>query len=333
MKLRLLVEPQQGACYQEILRFAAEAERLGFDGFFSSDHYLGTGTSAESPGLCDAWTTIAGLARETTRIALGTLVSPVTFRRPGPLAVIAAQVDSMSGGRIQLGLGAGWHEREHDAYGIPFPAPAIRFQQLEEQIQILLGIWETPAGETFSFDGRHYAVHRVPGRPGSPAAGRPSIMIGGAGVKTTPRLAARYADEYNVPVRTSDVTGAQFERVRQACELRGRDPGSIVFSAAQALCAGDSAAEVARRAGRLGRTPEELAAAGVAGTVDQVIDKIKTFAALGASRLYLQCLDLSDLDQLHLVAERIMPVVADGDPVPPGAPGGRQVPGRERAGS
>jgi F420-dependent oxidoreductase-like protein len=327
MKLRLLVEPQQGARYADVLRFAAEAERLGFDGFFSSDHYLGIGTGPALVGSCDAWTTMAGLARETTQIKLGTLVSPTTFRLPGQLAIITAQVDSMSGGRVELGMGAGWYEREHNAYGIPFPALATRFQQLEEQLQVVLGVWETRAGETFSFHGRHYAVEQVPGRPGSSLRRRPPILIGGAGPKTTPRLAARYADEYNVPVKGPDVTRAQFERVAKACELLDRDPASMVFSAAQALCVGENAAEVRRRAGRLSRPVDDLVAAGLAGSVEQVIEKIAVFAGLGATRLYLQCLDLSDLDQLRLVAERIMPAMAAGNPGPPSASSDRLSPG------
>jgi F420-dependent oxidoreductase-like protein len=323
MKLRLLVEPQQGASYDDIMRFVAEAEHFGFDAFFSSDHYLGTGAARSPLPPCDAWTTIAGLARDTTRIKLGTLVSPVTFRRPGPLAIVARQVNAMSGGRVTLGLGAGWHEPEHEAYGIPFPETAVRFQQLEEQLQIVRGIWETPVGGTFTFKGRHAVLKDVPGYRGSLPGSRPSILIGGVGPQTTPRLAADYADEYNVPVRSLDVTRTQFERVEQACSRRSRDPGSIVLSAAQVLCTGESAAEVARRAVRLGRSVEDLAAAGLAGTVDQVLEKIGAFASIGATRLYLQCLDLSDTEQLHLVAERIMPLVGhhrERDPAAQGNP-------------
>jgi F420-dependent oxidoreductase-like protein len=309
MRLRLLVEPQQGAGYDDVLRFALAAERLGFDGFFSSDHYLATGTEQSPLPPCDAWTTMAGLARDTTRIKLGTLVTPITFRRPGPLAIAVRQVDAMSGGRITLGLGAGWHRPEHEMYGISFPQASARFEQLEEQLQIVRGIWETPPGEAFTFKGRHIGVEDVPGYQGSPATSRPSILVGGSGPRTIPRLAAGYADEYNVPVRSLDVTGAQFGRVERACGLTGRDPGSIVFSAAQTLCAGETAAEVARRAGRLGRSVTDLVASGVAGTVDQVVEKIGAFAGTGASRLYLQCQDLADIEQLHLVAERIMPLV------------------------
>ncbi len=309
MRLRLLVEPQQGASYDDVLRFAVEAERLGFDGLFSSDHYLATGTMPSPLPPCDAWTTMAGLARDTTRIKLGTLVTPITFRRPGQLAIMARQVDAMSGGRVTLGLGAGWYEPEHEAYGLPFPDTATRFRKLEEQLQIVRGIWETPAGETFTFKGRHVTLKDVPGYRGPQPGCRPSILIGGSGQRTTPRLAAGYADEYNVPVRSLDVTRAQFERARQACGRLGRDPGSLVLSAAQTLCVGESAAELGRRAGRLGRSVEDLTAAGLAGTVDQVIEKIGAFAGVGATRLYLQCLDLTDVEQLHLVAERIMPLI------------------------
>jgi alkanesulfonate monooxygenase len=328
MKLRLLVEPQQGARYHDVLHFALEAERLGFDAVFSSDHYLGMGAQSGTPGPCDAWTTMAGLARETTRIKLGTLVSPATFRLPGPLAIIAAQVDVMSGGRAELGLGGGWYEREHQAYGIAFPPVATRFQQLEEQLQIVLGIWETPAGQAFSFRGRHYAIAEAPGRMSSAARRRPPILIGGSGRTTIPRLAASYADEYNVPVKPPEVTGAQYERVNKACERVGRDPATMVYSAAQALCVGESTAEIRRRADRLGRTVDDLAAAGLAGTVDQVVEKIAVFADIGATRLYMQCLDLSDIDQLRLVAERIMPAVTASEAGPPGHSSDRHRPDR-----
>ena len=309
MRLRLLVEPQQGASYDDVLRFAVQAERLGFDGIFTSDHYLGTGPALSPLPPCDAWTTVAGLARDTTQIKLGTLVTPVTFRRPGPLAIVARQVDTMSGGRVTLGLGAGWHEPEHETYGLPFPDTATRFQQLAEQLQIVRGIWETPAGKTFSFTGRHATLKAVPGYGASPPGHRPSILIGGSGRQKTPRLAAAYADEYNVPVRSLDVTRGQFERAGQACRLLGRDPGSLVLSAAQVLCAGETAADLTRRAGRLGRSVADLVAAGVAGTIDQVSEKIRAFAGIGATRLYLQCLDLADVEQLHMVAARVMPLV------------------------
>lgn len=321
MRLRLLVEPQQSVSYDDVLRFAVEAERLGFDGLFSSDHYLQIGTGHSSRPPCDAWTTIAGLARDTTRIKLGTLVTPITFRRPAPLAITARQANSMSGGRVTLGLGAGWYESEHEVYGIPFPETATRFEQLEEQLQIVRGIWETLGEDTFTFEGKHFTVQRVPGYQDSARGTRPAILIGGSGRKVIPRLAALYADEYNVPVRHIDVTRAQFERVERACVLVERDPGSIVFSAAQTLCVGEGDAEVRHRADRLGRTVDDLVAAGLAGTVDQVIEKIRAFAHIGATRLYLQCLDLADVEQLRLVAERIMPLVSDHRVDEPGISG------------
>lgn len=326
MRLRLLVEPQQGASYDDVLRFAVEAERLGFDGFFSSDHYLEIGTAHRSLPPCDAWTTITGLARDTTRIKLGTLVTPITFRRPAPLAIMARQADSMSGGRVTLGLGAGWYEPEHEVYGIPFPGTVVRFQQLEEQLQIVRGIWETRGKETFSFEGTHFTVRHVPGYQDSESGPRPAILIGGSGRKVIPRLAAVYADEYNVPVRGPDFTRAQFERVERACLLVERNPGSIVLSATQTLCVGEGEAEVRRRADRLGRTVDDVVAAGLAGSVDQVIEKIRTFASIGATRLYLQCLDLSDIEQLRLVAERIMPLVDDQRGHEPGVPGNSSKP-------
>src|SRR6266513_1881457 len=161
MQLRIFTEPQQGADYATLLSVARAAEELGFDAFFRSDHYL-TMSGSGLPGPTDAWITLAGLARETSRIRLGTLMSPVTFRLPGPLAISVAQVDQMSGGRAERGLGTGWFEREHTAYGIPFPSLGERFDRLEEQFAIVTGLWETPEGETFSFGGTHYELADSP---------------------------------------------------------------------------------------------------------------------------------------------------------------------------
>ncbi|MCU1488934.1 MAG: Luciferase-like monooxygenase [Acidimicrobiaceae bacterium] len=311
MRLRILIEPQQGATYFDVLRLAQEAEALGFDGVFCSDHYLHMGDGSGAPGPCDAWTTIAGLARETHRIRIGTLMTPTTFRRPGPLAIAVAQIDAMSGGRVELGLGTGWYEAEHRAYGIPFPSVATRFEHLEEQLAIVHGLWEAPAGELFSFRGKHYEIVDSPGLPKPAQQPHPPILIGGAGPTVTPRLAAKFADEYNVPVRQPEVTRAQFERVALACEHIGRDPASIVFSAAQALCVGESVSDAKRRAERIGRDLDELRSAGLGGTVDEVAEKIRLFAGFGARRLYLQVLDIFDLDHLRLVAEQLAPLVTE----------------------
>ena len=307
MKLRILIEPQQGTTYFNILNFALEAEALGFEGLFCSDHYVHIGPGAAAPGPCDAWTTMSGLARETKKIRLGTMMTPTTFRLPGPLAVAVAQVDLMSRGRVELGLGAGWYEAEHRAYGIPFPHTAQRFELLEEQLQIVKGLWTCPLGEVFSFHGRHYQLIDCPALPKPVQAPHPPVLVGGSGPKTIPRLAAKHANEYNVPVRSLEVTRQQFERVTRACTELGRDPASITLSATQTLCVGENSADVARRAANIGWTPDQLEERGFVGNVEEVLNKIGLFADSGASRLYFQVLDMSDREQLQLLADSVLP--------------------------
>lgn len=309
MELRIFTEPQQGATYDDLLRVALEAERLGFAAFFRSDHYLHMGSVTGLPGPTDAWITLAGLARETKSIRLGTLMSAATFRLPGPLAISVAQVDEMSGGRVELGIGTGWFANEHAAYGIEFPPLGERFERLSEQLEIITGLWETPLGETFSFDGKHYQLTNSPALPKPVQSPRPPVLIGGGGKVRTPQLAARFADEFNMPFNSLEETSAQFVRVREACERAGRGRESIILSAAQVLCVGENETEIERRAQRIGREVSELRDHGLAGTVDEVVEKIQSFANVGAQRIYLQVLDLSDLDHLRLVAEQVMPRV------------------------
>ncbi|WP_344857932.1 LLM class F420-dependent oxidoreductase [Planomonospora alba] len=307
MKLRIFTEPQQGATYDELLAVARTSERLGFDAFFRSDHYVRIGPGDPGPGSTDAWVTLAGLARETSTIRLGTLVTPATFRLPGPLAISVAQVDQMSGGRVELGLGTGWFDAEHAAYGIPFPPIGERFARFEEQLEIITGLWTTPAGTTFSFEGAHYRLADSPALPKPVQSPRPPIIIGGFGAKRTPRLAARFADEYNLPFRTLEDTAVGFSRVREACEKEGRS--DMVLSVAQVVCVGADEAEIARRAGAVGRDPAELRENGLAGTPAEVVEKIGRFAELGAERVYLQVLDLGDLEHLELIAAEVLPRV------------------------
>ncbi|MEU7617338.1 LLM class F420-dependent oxidoreductase [Micromonospora rifamycinica] len=309
MELRIFTEPQQGATYDQLLTVARAAEDAGYGAFFRSDHYLAMGSSTGEPGPTDAWTTLAGLARDTSRIRLGTLVTAATFRLPGPLAITVAQVDQMSGGRVELGIGAGWFADEHTAYGIPFPSVGERFDRLEEQLAVITGLWATPAGETFDFAGKYYPVANSPALPKPVQQPRPPILLGGKGPKRTPRLAARYADEFNLPFVSVDETVAQFGRVRAACAEAGRDPGTLRWSNALVLCCGRDDAEVARRAAVLGREPAELRQNGVAGTPAEVVDTIGRYAAAGSERIYLQVLDLADLDHLELVAAEVMPQV------------------------
>ena len=222
-----------------------------------------------------------------------------------------AVVDAMSGGRVELGLGAGWFEQEHAAYGIPFPALGERFERLEEQLDIITGLWATPAGETFDYSGRHYQLSSSPALPKPVQSPRPPIVVGGHGLLRTPRLAARFADEFNVPFATLDVVERQFGLVDAACESAGRDPGSVVHSAALVLCCGADEAEVERRAARIGREAEELRTNGLAGTPAEVAEKLATYRSAGAVRVYLQVLDLDDLDHLRLVAREVAPLVAE----------------------
>jgi F420-dependent oxidoreductase-like protein len=304
--LRVFTEPQQGATYDDLLGVARTAEQLGFGAFFRSDHYLAFGTPG-LPGPTDAWATLAGLARDTTTIRLGTMMSSATFRLPGPLAITVAGVDQMSGGRVELGLGAGWFEAEHAAYGIPFPPTRERFDRLEEQLQVVTGLWRTPPGETFDHEGRHYSLHGSPALPKPVQRPHPPVLVGGLGRRRTPELAVRFADELNVPFASLETTVRQFDRVRDACERARRDPATLTLSAALVLCVGRDEAEFRRRADAIGHDPDELRRTGLAGTPAEAVDRLGAFSAAGTQRVYLQTLDLHDLDHLRLVADAVMP--------------------------
>jgi F420-dependent oxidoreductase-like protein len=306
VQLRIFTEPQMGATYDDLLAVARRTEETGFDAFFRSDHYLTMGGSG-LPGPTDAWVTLGALARETSRIRLGTLMTSATFRLPGPLAIAVAQVDQMSGGRVELGLGAGWFEAEHSAYGIPFPEVGERFDRLEEQLAVISGLWATPAGETFDFAGRHHQLSGSPGLPKPVQEGGIPILVGGHGARRTPRLAARYAAEFNVPFGPVEDAGRLIAGVREACQEAGRDPSSLTCSAAVTVCVGADDAEVARRAAAIRRTPGEWRAGDVAGTPGQVVDTLGRYGEAGAARAYLQVLDLADLDHLDLIASEVAP--------------------------
>jgi F420-dependent oxidoreductase-like protein len=302
--LRIFTEPQQGATYDDLRTVAQRAERLGFGAFFRSDHYLAMGGALAAgglPGPTDTWITLAGLARDTSRIRLGTLVSPVTFRLPGVLAISAATVDQMSGGRLELGIGAGWYEQEHSAYGIPFPELGQRFEQLGEQLEIITGLWSTPVGDTFSFSGSHYRIAESPALP-KPVQARIPVIVGGGGQRRTPRLAARFATEFNIAFRSLSEFAEQRARVIDACSAIGRDPSSITFSAALAVVIGTDEREFQRRAAAIGRAPAELREHGIAGIRAEAVATMQRWHDAGADRLYLQVLDLSDLDHLDVIA-------------------------------
>jgi len=303
MELRIFTEPQQGATYDDLLAVALRAEALGFGAFFRSDHYLAMGTDG-LPGPSDAWITLAGLARDTSTIRLGTMMTSATFRHPGPLAISVANVDAMSGGRVELGIGAGWYEGEHTAYGIPFPSTGERFDRFEDNLAIITGLWA--AEGPFTYEGHHYSLTDSPALP-KPAQPKPPILIGGLGKKRTPALTARYADEFNLPFVDEETTAAQFARVRAACESIERDPDDLVYSNALVLCVGETEAELDRRAAAIGRDKDELRANGLAGTPEEVVATARRYAELGSERLYLQVLDLDDLEHLDLVAADVMP--------------------------
>ncbi|MER7073310.1 LLM class F420-dependent oxidoreductase [Terrabacter sp. NPDC000476] len=303
--LRIFTEPQQGATYDDLLAVARAGEELGFSGFFRSDHYLHMGGDG-GVGPTDAWTTLAGLARDTSTIRLGTLVTSATFRLPGPLAVQVAGVDQMSGGRVELGLGAGWFEAEHTAYGIPFPSLGERFDRLEEQLAVITGLWSTEPGTTFSHDGTHYPVTDSPALARPVQDGGVPIIIGGGGRRRTPALAVRYAAEFNAAFSSAEASGVLFERVRGLARREGRDPASLTLSAAQVVCVGRDEATLRRRADAIGRDLDELRESGLAGSPDEVVEKIATFEAVGAERIYLQVLDLADLDHLADIADGVL---------------------------
>jgi F420-dependent oxidoreductase-like protein len=301
----LFVAPQQGASYHDQLLAARAAEGSRFSDFVRSDHYLGFGESG-LPGPTDSWVTLAGLARETERIRLGTMVSSATFRLPGPLAITVAQIDAMSNGRVVLGLGAGWSEEEHRAYGIPYPPLRERFERLDEQLAIVKGLWTTPVGSTFDFIGRHYQIAQSPALPKPVQQPHPPIVVGGTGAKRTPALAARYADEFNLPPFQGTVaTRAAFERVRAACETAGRDPATLALSVTLTTVCGSDRSEVERRGSV---SPPQYAMADLVGLPAEVAEQLAQYTALGATRAYLRILDLHDLDQIALLGTAVLPL-------------------------
>jgi F420-dependent oxidoreductase-like protein len=311
MELRIFAEPQEGASYDQQLAMARAAESHGFGAFFRSDHLQRIKPGSGLPGPTDSWVTLGALARETSTIRLGTLVTSATFRLPGLLAVAVAQVDAMSGGRVEIGLGTGWFEAEHNAYGIPFPPFGERFDRLEEQLTILTGLWATPTGERYSFDGSYYSLSDSPALPKPLQLPHPPILVGGLGARRTPALAARFATEFNVPFAPVEIAAERIQGVRAACEAAGRDPEELVYSHAVTVCCGRDAAELERRAARIGRDLEDLRSSGAAGTPAEVTARLRAYRQAGASRSYLQVIDLDDIDHVALIAAEVMPHLGD----------------------
>lgn len=318
MRFALMIEPQQGLSYEEQLAIARRAERAGFEALFRSDHYDSFPGGSGAP-TTDAWAVLAGLARETSTIRLGSLVSPVMFRTPGNLAKMVATVDEMSGGRIEVGLGAGWHEHEHGAHGFAFPPIAERADRLEEALEILHGLWEGPDG--WSFAGRHYSVVDAlfrprPGSQPDRGGGRPNIITGGEGTERGFRIAARYADEFNLSSVSADAAADRFAALDAACRAAGRAPATITHSVMAGVLVGRDDAEVVARErsllGALGRDEgagewlAERRARWVHGTPDRARATAARFEAAGAERLMLQDFLPRDLDMIDLMAEALL---------------------------
>lgn len=303
MRMRVLLEPHHGATYAQILALARATEAAGFDAFFRSDHYLGIDADETGYRPTDSWTTLAGLAVQTGRVRLGTLMTASTYRRPGPLAIAVATVDAMSGGRAELGIGAAWYEREHRYFGIPFPPLGERFDRLAEQLDIITGLWQTRPGERFSYHGKHYQLDECASIP-RPAA-RPPIIIGGAGPRRTPALAARFADEFNSGM--SDGLAERFANFRRICEQSGRDPAGVRLSTTLPVCCGPTRREADRRAAALGEPGLRMLRMGVTGTPGEVTGRLAELAAAGADTVYFHLYDVADLDHVRLLGSEVLP--------------------------
>jgi F420-dependent oxidoreductase-like protein len=316
MDLRIFTEPQQGASHATLLAAARATRDAGFSAFFRSDHVLSMGSGSGLPGPSDSVASLAALAAQVPDIRLGTLVTSATFRHPSMLAIATANIDDISGGRVELGLGSGWFDAEHTAYGLPFGASfGERFDRLTEQLEIITGLWATPEGERFSYAGAHYTLDRAPGLPkpvqiGRDGSPRVPIIVGGHGPRRTPALAARFADEFNVGFSDLETSRTQLDRVRAACEAADRDPASMVYSVAHTVVCGRDEAEIAGRAGAIGRSAEGMRAEGMPiGTPAQFVDLLGGWAEIGVDRFYLQILDLADLDHIALIGADVLPQV------------------------
>ena len=307
MDFRAFVEPQQGATYADQLAVAKAAEAQGYSAFFRSDHYVAMSGDG-LPGPTDSWVTLAGIARETTSIRLGTMVTSATFRYPGPLAISVAQVDEMSGGRVELGIGAGWFEAEHRAYAIPFPPLGERFERLREQLDIITGLWTTPVGETFDYSGNALHRRRLAGAAQARPAAAPADHHRRRGRQADTGARREVRRRVQCPVHAAGHGQGQYDRVRAALADAGRSPDSLTYSAAFVVCAGRDDAEVAR--GRPRSAARSTSCAAIrrwSGTPAEIVDKLGPFAEIGVQRVYLQLLDMSDLDHLELFATEVVP--------------------------
>jgi F420-dependent oxidoreductase-like protein len=297
------MEPRHGASYSEILALALATEQAGFDAFFRSDHLMGVDPTDRSYRPTDSWTTLGGLARDTERVRLGTLVTAATYRLPGLLAAIVASVDEMSGGRIELGIGTGWYEREHAAFGLPFPPMKERFDRLEEELAIITGLW-LAGDQNFSFDGRYYRIDDNQSPPQVTQRPHPPIIVGGAGPKRTPAIAARFATEFNAALSSVEQARARFGVFAAACEAIGRDPSGARKSGFIPVAIGSTQAEADRRAEIVGssRIRESM----LIGSPALLTDRIAELAKVGADTVYLHIFDIHDLDHIALIGAEVL---------------------------
>jgi F420-dependent oxidoreductase-like protein len=307
MQLYAMIEGQEGVTWQNWRDIAAACERHGVPGLFRSDHYLPLDGHHERDAL-DAWTTVAALAAATTSLRLGVLVSPATFRHPAVMAKIVATADQVSGGRIEVGMGAGWHADEHAAYGFPFRDPRTRFDVYAEQLEIVRGLW----GEgTFAFSGEHYRLEGVDARPKPVQRPHPPLIVGGAAKPRSVALAARWADEYNTAFATVDQCRERRGIVAAAFERAGRDPATLRFSLMTGCLVGRDADELRRRtellAERHDQTPDQT---WIHGTVDEVGAQLRALRDVGVDRVMLQLMLHDDLDQIALIGGELAAAVS-----------------------
>lgn len=311
-----MVEGQEGVSWEEWLALAEACERNGLEGLFRSDHYASLDGHVER-GSLDAWTTLAALAGRTTRIRLGTMVSPATFRHPSLLAKSVVTADHVSGGRVELGLGAGWNEEEHRRYGFPFPETRVRMELFAEQLEIVHRQWTE---ESFSFEGRHYRLEDCRAQPRPLQQPHPPLIVGGSGKPGTIGPAVRFADEYNTFYVGLEECRLRRRRLHEACERAGRDPGSIRFSLMTGCVVGRDEGELRRRAQRImermgGRGEvksflRERADVWVSGTVEQALERLRALEAAGVERVFLQHLDHTDVELVELIGAELVPALA-----------------------
>jgi F420-dependent oxidoreductase-like protein len=314
MRVCLMLEGQEGITWEDWAALGAACEEHGFEGLFRSDHYLSV-MGRPQRGSLDAWTTLAALAATTSRIRLGTLVSPATFRHPSVLAKSAVTVDHVSDGRVELGIGAGWHEAEHRAYGFPFGPLRTRMDVMAEQMEIVARSF---ADEPFSFSGEHYAIEDLDAQPKPVQRPRPPIIVGGSGGPRSLALTARWGDEYNTFGASTEDVRRRRTAFEEAWSDAGRDAAALRFSAMVVVLVGRDEAEVRDRVARLAEwegssesdVRDSLRDRGAVGTVDEVAERLRALEAAGAQRVMLQHLLHDDLDAVELIGRELIPQVA-----------------------